>query len=122
MADWQYLQKYNLSIVVDKFPRKKEIEEKYMNDITKEQKLNYIKQLLKTNDYHLVPNDYPYDISSNIQHYVFWYKNTYSLEDALTISLSHFHKTSNEIIIFVNDITNKSVLDINHYHIFVKNT
>jgi len=122
MADWQHLLKYNLSIVVDKLPRKKEIAEKYMNDLTKEQKLNHIKQILTTNDYYLIPNDYPYDTSSDITHYVFWYKNAYSLEDALMISLSYFNKTSNDIIIFVNDITNKSVLDINHYHIFVKNT
>ena len=121
MASWQYLQKYNLSKVIDKFPRKTEIEEKYMNDMTKQQKLNYIKQKLKTDDYYLIPNDYPYDLSEDINHYVFWCKETYSLEDVLKIALLYFKKTSNEIIVFVNDITNKSVLDINHYHIFVKN-
>ena len=121
MASWQYLQKYNLSKVIDKFPRKTEIEEKYMNDMTKQQKLNYIKQKLKTDDYYLIPNDYPYDLSEDIKHYVFWCKETYSLEDVLKIALLYFKKTSNEIIVFVNDITNKSVLDINHYHIFVKN-
>jgi len=122
MADWQYLQKYNLSKVIDKFPRKIEIEEKYMNDMTKEQKINYIKEILKINDYYLAPNDYPYDVSDNIKHYVFWYKNTYSLEDALNIALSYFKKPHNDIIVFVNDINNRSILDINHYHIFVKNT
>ena len=121
MASWQYLQKYNLSKVIDKFPRKTEIEEKYMNDMTKQQKLNYIKQKLKTDDYYLIPNDYPYDLSEDINHYVFWCKETYSLEDVLKIALLYFKKTSNEIIVLVNDITNKSVLDINHYHIFVKN-
>jgi hypothetical protein len=122
MANWQYLQKYNLSKVIDKFPRKTEIEEKYKKDETIQVKLNYIKEMLKMNDYYLIPNDYPYDVSEDINHYVFWYKNIYSLEDALKIALSYFKKTHNEIIVFVNDITNKSVLDINHYHIFVKNT
>jgi hypothetical protein len=122
MIDWNDLITYHLSVVNDKIQRKKEVQENYINNNTKYQKIDFIKQMLLMNDYYISLNDYPYNLCDNIEHYLFWYKNVFSFEDALQISFDYFKKSDNEIIIFVNSEKNKSVPEINHYHLFIKKT
>ena len=83
---------------------------------------NYIKEKLfsDNSEYALVKNDFPYMLDKNVLHYVFWINpkfnekyNDNTVEKILKNSIDF------EFIYFKNIIANKSVLDVEHYQVFI---
>lgn len=123
IVTWNVLLKYNCSYVYHKFPREKNVIEKYAYDCrngTSKKNLESILDIIKINKYCFAENIYPYYLMKNIKHYVFWfYEIDISMEECLELSKIYF-KTKN-IVVFCNSPELKSVPNINHYHIFIKN-
>lgn len=119
--NWNHMIKYHLSIVDVVFPRKPEILQKYEDDIKNNicsHNLNKIKKELEYFDYVITINQYPYNFTSNLKHYIFWFNNICSMNNALSICKKEL---GDNIIIFCNTFNLKSVKDINHYHIILQN-
>lgn len=117
MITWNELQKYNMTVVSIRMPRAPEIEAKYDQCVTKKKNLQDIKQIVATNGYLLTENNFPYKTESSVAHLVFWFSGNYTLKQAQELCQSILKR---DIVIFVNDMTVKSVLDIDHYHVFVQ--
>ena len=117
---WEHLTQYHCQYLDIVLSRKKEIACQYEIDKhngTCSANLEKIKEFLKTNSFLIWTNSYPYDVELNVRHYVFWFSQNYTMEDAVEIAKVHF-KTDN-IVIMCNIQSLKSVLDIEHYHLFV---
>lgn len=123
MITWDELLCYDMLCVTVNIHRSLEIQKKYEEDKgTPQQKLRLekIKEDVEKTKYLLKENNFPYDISSNVDHYVFWFKGDYTLEQAKQICIREKCVSCSDIIIFVNDPSVKSVHKIGHYHIFIK--
>jgi len=66
----------------------------------------------------LLINDFPYWLEASIKHYVFWFVGDYSLQEALEVLSPSLG--SQEVIIFCNTPNNRTIPDINHYHVLVR--
>jgi hypothetical protein len=123
MAQWSELLKYDNTIVSVVIPRNESIKQTYaqITQVDKEQFIEHVKQYLKTNDYYITCNNFPYDLELGISHWIFWFsETTYTLERAKLLCVELFETVDSKIIVFVNDINNKSIHEINHYHVLVK--
>ena len=61
---------------------------------------------------YITPNNYPYDVVH--KHYVFWVFEP--MENIVEHVLGYFPET---VLIFKNNMNNKSVKDLEHYHVFL---
>jgi hypothetical protein len=90
--------KYNLDKMTDKFSYFKEMVQNKIND----------------EDYIITENNYPYNISDDILHYIIWCnKNPYEIKKILD-------KKYKSYVFFRNIYKHKSIKNIEHYHIFIK--
>jgi hypothetical protein len=118
--EWTTLIQYSHTVMCDKISRTKQIQSLYMSNATENKRtMNIIKSILTFRNYYLTPNDYPYDLAPGIKHYIIWF-NACTMENAVKIASICLNTCSSNIIVFVNDDKNKSILDIEHYHIFIK--
>ena len=108
----KYIIKYDLI-------RKDNIQKSYelykSNNSLKNFKMN-IKKNIKKNGYIITENDFPYNLNNNVKHYIIWTNN-----DIFKIK-KILNKRFNNYIFFRNLIENKSIKDIEHYHIFIEIT
>ena len=71
-------------------------------------------------------NDFPYKFDSNILHYIIWINpsikkiNKKKIINFLTKKLSELDQSILDYILFKNNIVNKSVESIEHYHVLIK--
>ena len=70
-------------------------------------------------------NDYPYKFPKNIKHYLIWIhpNKNYSrkeVEEFLLNSISENNLQINDYILFKNNLVNKSIEQIEHYHVLLK--
>jgi hypothetical protein len=75
MFTWTQLKHFDMKCVTINIPRSIEIQKKYESYKISQYckiKLNEIKEHVKKNKYLLKENGYPYDISPEIYHYVFF--------------------------------------------------
>ena len=109
--------------------RKEEIQEKYTNTPYDEKRrfINNVKDELKENSVYLRKNDFPYNIPWYVKHYVMWMKPGLTMNDealcsAIKSSIIAEFKVSLKFVYFRNAIKNKSIPEIEHYHVFIVNT
>lgn len=80
--------------------------------------IDTMKCQLKKKDYHFVQNDFPYHTTSNIEHWVCWYRKETDPQ-AIVCELSE--KKGIDIITFwKNHSQNMSIQEINHIHVFIQ--
>ena len=108
----KYIIKYDLI-------RKENIQKSYelykSNNLLKNFKMNIKKNITK-NGYIITENDFPYNLNNNVKHYIIW--TNYDIFKIKKI----LNKRFNNYIFFRNLIENKSIKDIEHYHIFIEIT
>ena len=118
---WDDLLPLHLTTVTQALPRSHSVTAQYEKDKKSTKHIDYmiwLKQMLVTYDYVLADNSYPYNVSDDISHKVFWFRGKISLDEAYEICKNEIPDT--EMIIICNDISRKSILDIDHYHVFIK--
>lgn len=122
--DWLALKKYHLNAPPPNLlSRKSPIQEQY--DKFRQLYPNFstqLRQRLFTNESTFVTvtyNDFPYDLDSNIIHLVVWYRLDNFNELCLIDILEQLGV--DDYIIFTNPPEGKSVKDIEHTHLFLKN-
>lgn len=112
-----------------KFSRTKEVATKYekfrknISDIN-----DYLNSKLFSNEKLLVfkKNDFPYKFNDKILHYLIWINpiikkiNKKKLTSFLSKKLLELDESVLDYILFKNNIVNKSVESIEHYHVLLK--
>lgn len=88
---------------------------------------NFKQKILKNNnEYVLILNDFPYNISDDILHYVLWIKNDndhdFKFIQNKIVKLSRKLQLmyNYEFVFSYNIKENKSIQDIVHWHVFIK--
>ena len=117
--DWNYIKQFHKNPPTYSLIRHPDIQAKYELD---KSEVGFIDKLFNSlfkynQDYVIVPNDYPYYFIDDTKHYVYWSKkpiNYSKLEE-------NIEKLFNDYIYFENSQGNRSIRDIHHVHIFVKN-
>ena len=108
----KYIIKYDLI-------RKENIQKSYelykSNNLLKNFKMNIKKNITKYG-YIITENDFPYNLNNNVKHYIIW--TNYDIFKIKKI----LNKRFINYIFFRNLIENKSIKDIEHYHIFIEIT
>lgn len=84
---------------------------------------NYLEETLFVNEepFIIKKNDFPYNTTSNIDHYLLWINpkyNSYFTNKSVKKQLELFFE--NKYIFFKNNSNNMSIQSITHYHIFIK--
>lgn len=93
------------------------IQKKYNMDKSKNNFSFFKKKIeysINTNGYSLTKNNYPYNITNNIQHFIIWTNFT-----PLKIKNILDNKFNNYIF-FKNLEKNKTIKDLEHYHVFTE--
>ena len=119
---WNELKKFHCKYLEIVIPRKTEVLCQYENDKQNgicQLQLDKIKDFLKINNFLINENSYPYNIDKNVQHCLFWFSKGYTMNDTLQIAYKYFN--THNIIIMCNIQSLKSVIDIEHYHLFILN-
>jgi len=119
--NWNDLLPLHLTIVSKILPRSSEVTARYEEDKKTQKHTEYIdlvKHILANYDYILIDNNYLYNVSPDINHRIFWFKGSVSMSEAYDICKGEH--PNHDIIVMCNDLTRKSILDIDHYHVFVK--
>lgn len=83
----------------------------------------YIRQhVLLDHNLVLIRNEFPYDVSPTIEHWVLWVAPPIELllDAARELVLEVFGISSEDLIIFENSFREKSVPGLLHYHVFVR--
>ena len=154
---WSFLKKYHLNPPTIMLPREIDIQKKYDNfkKIIKNNNNNNIKNYILTNFFKnneniiFIKNNFPYDVESNIYHYVLWFNSNYcylnklnnldklnknNYEKNILENIKYFFDTKKindttidnyifsnyEFIFFENIKENKSINSIKHIHVFFK--
>jgi hypothetical protein len=121
MLSAKQLRSYSMSYPpMEMLGRTPTIQKKYECHMSDEKKKNCfiesIKSILACNKYHFVPNDFPYNTSPGIEHWVCWYSNSTEPDKFI-----HEIKEKNNIISYwKNNSNNMSIQEINHIHIFIQ--
>lgn len=109
--DWKNPPTYRLS-------RKKEVQKNYDNTIGTQKHYDFVEKIKqKLEQEHIVfePNEYPYDVRPMIKHSCLWYNGDLTPDDVINYLIS---KNIYYITFFENDMKNRSIKTIRHYHIF----
>jgi hypothetical protein len=121
---WDELKKYDMTTVSKNLGRKTSVEHEYIS-LPKEIKSQCISNIKKQLEKCLIllrENEYPYDVDDNVKHYVLWMLENKDLESSKNYVSELLNKVKSDIVMFTNDTSAKSVLEINHHHVFVRMT
>ena len=123
-ASWSDLAEFHLQFASRMFPRSIEVDKQYQayRNGSSRVNLDVIRQQLAGGErkaWLLLENDFPYSLEPGINHYVFWFRGGYSMEDAYALIKGEF---GTESVVFSNLPHNRTVPDINHYHVFIRGT
>jgi hypothetical protein len=121
LNSWEKYQSVNNTITHIRFERSAEVN----NYMANNRNPNFIKNILehlKTKRYHIQLNDFRYDADNDVDHYIIWFNDTLSFDEARDYVNCHFKHDINvaEIVIFCNIEENKSIKFINHYHVMIR--
>ena len=133
MFPWARLLTLHCNPPTDKITRKDTIQFEYNKFIKyiKDNKINineYIyKKYLNGKNVNFTENSFPYDIDDNCHHYIIWFDNEYFKNVTQNININSIINDivrnkfkDNEYIYFENLANNKSVVNIKHFHVFIK--
>lgn len=86
------------------------------------------RKFLNDKKVNFTPNTFPYDIDHNCNHYIIWFDTIYfeellkkNAQDEIINYIVRTKFINNNYIYFENLNHNKSVLNVKHFHIFIKN-
>jgi hypothetical protein len=68
----------------------------------------------------LKPNNYPYFVNEEIQHFVLWNETRLEVNASLAILEKHFPPNQNRIILFENPSKHRTIPGVWHCHCFVR--
>tara|TARA_Y100000389_G_C17414408_1_gene492834 strand:+ start:622 stop:975 length:354 start_codon:yes stop_codon:yes gene_type:complete len=113
--DFDFIKQFHKIGTNENLKRKKEIQEAYNNE--KKKNKNYeenLKQTLFKNNcnWTITKNKFPYHFIDNTEHYLVWFKGD------INYNLIDFCFRDDEIVYFENKPNCKSILSINHVHVF----
>lgn len=128
--NWETVKQFHLNPPTVQLPREDSVVERYKENMSIIKKTHTIPEYLMIKYFSsgkkvvLTSNDYPYYTTPNIVHYLLWihpsiHINSGSISELISdnIPLSLDYK---EYIYFENHGNNKSILDIRHYHVFIR--
>lgn len=128
LMNWDELRGLHNTILVKPFRRDPKIQDIYMK---KRAALNFQQELIKrithdlskTNGITLLENTYPYITPPNVLHNVLWFTNNdMTMEQATCWIIEHTALPKSNIVVCCNDLSLKTVPEINHYHVFINHT
>ena len=121
--EWDELLRYHQSPPVCSLGRKPEVQALYDAHRAKHKSATGISEHIRKTiltpgkAWALVPNTFPYNVASNIEHMLLWTSGTTPCSDPDAILRSC---GLTEYTYFENSPCNRSVKDIRHLHVFVK--
>ena len=126
---WDKYKSIHLTITQERFPRSEFMTQYYTRPTEKLKSLKLIETIrerLINENYLILLNDYPYDTPMYTDHYIFWFggigdQRDITMESALSIfkEFINYDDKKMEVVIFCNNPNNKSIPDVNHYHIVI---
>ena len=127
---WDIVKRFHMNPPTVQLPREESVINRYRENISII-KMTYtipeylMEKLFSTgNKIVLAVNDYPYFTTSNVLHYLLWIHPNMHIEDSNINELICTKIPSSldyqEFIYFENLGNNKSILDIRHFHVFIK--
>ncbi len=125
---WEELLPLDKTINSEKIYRSEKVQKKYDQHtkklkkfgLTNEDYIFYLYPELLKDEFVLVENKYPYNLSKNIKHLLLWIPPTYtdsSFSSILSLIQKLFRNRNTEIIVFENSLERKSIPGIRHFHI-----
>lgn len=128
---WEDILIYHLNAPYDGLPREKKVQEsyqKYLDAIGDPNEVSdhiYQKMFSDKSIFRFTKCSYPYYFADGTEHFLLWFNPFLKYPLHLDLSLVHYLITCNfypsKVVFFMNDRKNRSVKDVPHYHIFVKN-
>lgn len=129
--EWDYIKQFHLNPppTAVYLPRNKEVEVRYQQH---KKEFKSIKDYILNTHFDsnsidqgwvIVDNEFPYDCQSNIRHFLIWIYPGKELSDQQIIGIIQEYMNNNghsEYAYFRNVPAIRSVLEIDHFHIFVK--
>ena len=116
----------NIIIQIPCLYRNKTVSDNYKKFIMKSNGIKTFTETLFVNEelYVLRKNDYPYNIGDNILHYVLWLKDKKNhdfneLNSIIKEQIVVQFKVSKEFAFSENIYKNKSIPEVQHYHVFI---
>lgn len=129
--NFEFLENWNFEKALPESIRTNTIIRKYnnynlylkKNNINKDKYI--IEKYLSDSKYSIVKNRFPYNIDSNMQHYVLWihpyYFNKISNKEICLIIINKMKEINyDEYFCFENHINAKSILGVPHFQVFYK--
>ena len=129
MINWEQLKLHHLNPPTYKIIRNDNIQKKYnkyINSLNKSIDNIIIDKYFNKDDkiFCIDKNMFPYYTENNIYHYILWINPTKKINDIEIynyINLYYCNYTiKKNIIYFENNFKNKSIQNIRHFHIFIK--
>ena len=124
-----YLVTLDKSVISYPLIRRTDIQENYheQNLERKRVYINKIRETVSIDNTYFVKNDYPYNVPWYVKHYILWIRSGLTMNDeALTLAIkSHIlaeFGSHLKFVFFKNANKNKSITEIEHYHVFIMNT
>ena len=129
--DWSSIQKFHLNPPTISLPRQKCVLQEYETNMKKiKQETTIVDYLFKkylsgTQQLVLVPNEYPYYCQDGIIHYLLWVHpsfkvyNNEQIKCIISFRLYDLKIKYQNFIFFENNLNNKSIPEIKHYHVFI---
>ena len=125
---FEYLLTLNGKITSLGLHRRIEIQDNYRDKSSEVRALfiNNIKNKLKDSSVYFVINNYPYNVPRYIKHYVLWIcpgliMNNNTIYSAIKSNIFIEFGTHLKFAYFKNIGENKSIMEIDHYHVFIMN-
>ena len=124
---FEYLQHFNINKPPKSsklISRTKDMHEKYLK--YKPNQLNLMLELFSNGNLYTIKLAlFPYDIETNVQHYILWFSpflkyKIYNDKNYIK-KIINIHFKNKNTVYFMNYRKNRSINKIPHYHIFVKN-
>jgi len=116
--DWNYISQFHKNPPNIRLYREETIQHKYdKNRQSSDYSIGLFNRIFDSNqETVLTINEYPYHFIDNTQHYIYWTQGTIDY-NKLEEELKDLGK---EYIYFENLKGNKSIKNINHVHVFIK--
>jgi hypothetical protein len=114
--DWDMISK--IEGVCPKMGRK-EIYQNYYDMIPREVKTQKVLEMLNKEPYILIENSFPYHVAGDVKHLVLFINPSY-LNNEVKIGEILRNHISVPFVYCYNEVDNRSIPDIPHYHVFVR--